>query len=473
MKKLTIAFLVSIGFCVNIFAQYGSEGNTDARSMGLGKTSNAISEGVYSIGINPANLLNSYSTVDISTVLPLPHLAVSAGTNFLTINNINYYFGGVNGKGRILSDNDKQNLNTIFKEGGLILGNASFTIFSFGLRLDPSIGAFGISVNDFVEGDLTIPHSIAGLLLYGNPQNSSYSFDDTKFNSWWIRNYSLSYAREFNRLLPEYFNKLSAGLTIKYYQGFAYAQSVQANNNYFRTGVNNQIILNSNYVIQSAFSNDFNVKYSFDSTAKGDSKASPSPSPAGTGLGFDIGFNTVLHNNWNVSLAITDLGSILWNKGTAITTSNGQYTVNDLSNSSQGDSIKNKFKGISVPGGGFTTQLPTTLRFGLAHKFYSTGGSFPGTLLLAMDINHGFNNEPGNSTDTRYSIGGEWQMAHGVPFIRTGISFGGFLGFHWGLGLGIDTGLLEFNFATLDLQSLVKPNSAKYLSVALDTRWKF
>ena len=468
MKNLIIACLISVGFFVTVYGQYGSEGNEDARRMGLGNTSNAISQGVYSIGINPANLLNSYSTVDLSTILPLPHISASAGTNFITINNINYY------SGRFLNDNDKQNLNTIFQNGGIVQGNASVTLLSFGLRFGPSIGAIGFSINDFVESDFTVPHSLSNLLLNGNPQNSIYTFDDTKFNAWYVRSYSLSYARDFTGVMPDYIKSLTAGLSIKYYQGFAYAQSMQVNNNSLQTGSNNQIILNSNYVIHSAFSNEFNIKYSFDSTTtNADPKASPFPSPVGTGLGFDIGFNADIYNNWNVSLAITDIGSILWNKSTAITTSNGQYTLTDLFNSTQGDSIKNKFKGISVPGGSFTTQLPTTLRIGAAHKFYSFGGSFPGTLLLAVDINHGFNNEPGNSTDTRYSFGGEWQMAHGVPFIRTGISFGGLLGFHWGLGLGIDTGLLEFNFATLDLQSLVKPNSAKYLSVALDSRWKF
>lgn len=37
MKNLIITFLFSISFCVSIFAQYGSEGSTDARSMSLGK----------------------------------------------------------------------------------------------------------------------------------------------------------------------------------------------------------------------------------------------------------------------------------------------------------------------------------------------------------------------------------------------------------------------------------------------------
>jgi hypothetical protein len=478
MKNLIITLSVSIVFCVNIFAQYGSEGSTDARSMSLGKTSNAISQGVYSIGINPANLINSNSDVDFSTVLPLPHLSVTAGTNFMTINDINYYFGTVNGQPRYLTDNDKQNLNSLFSGGGLIFSNMSCTLFSFGLHLDPSIGSFGFSINDFIEGDLTVPQALSTLALYGNPQNSTYSFDDSKFNAWWIRNYSLTYSREIKGVLDQYLEKLSAGVSIKYYQGFAYAQSVQTNGNYIQTGANNQITLHSNYVIQSAFSNMFNVKYKDTTNTSSDSnntnsKGTPFPSPAGTGLGFDVGFSASLFNDWTVSLAITDIGSITWNQNTAVTTASGQYTVSDLTSQAQRDSIKYNFKGNSVTGGSFTTDLPTTLRIGAAHKFNFNEGSFPGTLLVAMDINQGFNDEPGNSTKTRVSIGGEWQLAHGVPYIRTGFSFGGLLGFHWGFGLGIDAGSLEFNLATMDMQSFAAPNSAKYLSVALDSRWMF
>ena len=398
MKNLIITFLFSISFCVSIFAQYGSEGSTDARSMSLGKTSNAISQGIYSIGINPANLLNTNYAVDFSTVLPLPHIAASAGTNFMTVNNIDYY------SGRYLTENDKQNLNSLLNGGGIIFGNMSFTLFSFGLRLDPSIGAFAFSINDFVEGDFTLPQSLSNLILNGNAQNSTYSFNDTKFNSWWIRNYSLSYAREIPGLVNGIIQKLSAGVTFKYYQGFAYAQSVQVNNNYLQTGTNNQITVSSNYVIHSAFSDDFNVKYSFD-TASTNGKSNPGPflTPAGTGLGLDFGFSSNLIDNWNISLAVTDIGNITWNQNTAITSAAGQYTLSDAFDQSQRDSIKNKFKGTSVNGGSFTTDLPTTLRLGAAHKFYFNQGSFPGTLLLAMDINQGFNDEPGNSTKTRAS----------------------------------------------------------------------
>lgn len=469
MKTTAILFLISIVLSVNAFAQYGSEAVTDARSMGMGKTANATSQGVYSLGINPARLVKTEERIDFVTALPLPHVSVSAGTNFITINDINYYFDG-----KTYSDNDKRNLNSLFNNGGLINGDCSFTLLSFAIRLKPSIGAFAFSINDVVDGNFTVPRAVSSVLLNGNPENSSYSFDDTKLRGWWIRNYSLSYAKKIDEVKTSVFDKLSAGISIKYYQGFAYAKSENLNGNSIRTGTDNVISLNTNYSVKTAFSDNFHVKYAFDTTAKKDAEVSPFSSPAGTGFGIDLGFNVTVCKEYDVALAITDIGGITWNKNTALTYSDMQYSLNDIFNKDQRDSLKNKFKSVSKPVESFSTGLPTTLRFGIARTFdFNDGGSFPGKLLVALDINQGFNDEPGNSTKTRVSFGGEWITARGVPILRTGFSFGGLYGFHWGLGLGIDTGPLEFNFATFDLQSFLKPNSAKYISVALDSRWKF
>lgn len=469
MKNFKVIIFISIIFSIRVFAQYGSEGAADARSLGLGNTSCAISRGVYSLGINPANLLKTDEKVDIISILPLPRLSMYTGTDFITINDISYYSDG-----KTYTENDKKNLNSLFNNGGLIFGNVSFTLLSFGIRFKPSIGAFAFSISDVIEGDVTVPQAMPSLLLYGNPQNSLFNFDDSKLNSWWIRDYSLSYAREIQEIKSTILNKLTVGISLKYFQGFEYAQSSRVNGNMVQTGGNNQITLKTNYTIHSAFSDNFHVKYSFDSTAKQDAEVSVFPSPAGTGFGFDLGFSMVIFKDYDVALAITDLGSITWDENTAQTVSTSQYKLDDIFDKVQRDSLKDKFKAKSERSGSFITELPTTLRFGAARKFiFNEKESFPGNLLVSIDINQGFNNEPGNSTKTRVSFGGEWKAARGFPVLRTGFSFGGLLGFHWGLGLGIDTGLLEFNFATYDLQSFIKPNSAKYLSVALDSRWKF
>ena len=466
MKNIILTFALIFTASAISLAQYGSVGTTDARSMGMGNTANAVSKSVFSIGINPANVLHSDETINFSTLLPIPSVSAKAGTNFISINDYNYYFGGVNGKARILTESDKQHLNSLFSSGGLVIANTTFNLFSIVVKADQSVGSFGFSINDVVEGNFTVPHALSELALNGNAQNSVFNFNDTKAEAWWIRDYSFTYARE----IPEVnlFSSFGAGISLKMVQGFAFVQSQNVNSS-IQTTDQNQIILNGNNEALSAFSADFGVKYSFDSTSDKSSNMGPFPTPAGTGFGIDLGLNASLNNTWQFAFSITDIGSINWNQNTASTSSTGQYTISDLQTAS--DSVKDKFKGVSDSTGGFSTNLPTALRLGASYKFNSLDDF--GTLLLAMDINQGFNDMPGNSTKTRVSIGAEWKPMDWVPYIRTGFSFGGLTGFHWGLGLGIDAGLLEFNLSTLDMQTLVAPNSGKYISVAFNSLWKF
>ncbi len=472
MKNIKAIIVMVLMSSVSLFAQFGSYGSPDARRISMGNTSNAISQGVFSIGINPADILNGNSTVDLSTVLPVPSISLSAGTSFMTINDFNYFFEGVNGQGRVLTPDDETRLNSLFSGGGLILSNSSFNLFSVGVRLKPSIGAFAFSINDVLSVDFTVPSAFSQLALNGNPLGSSYSFNDTKADAWWLRSYSLSYAREITEIPQNIFSKIAAGITFKMVQGYAFVQSQQVNSS-ISTGNQGQITVDANSSVLSAFSDNFGVKYSYDSSSTKSKNMSPFPSPAGSGLGIDFGLSASIGDTWNFGLSITDIGSINWDKNTALTTSSGSYTLTDLTQKSQGDSLKNKFKGNSDSTSSFSTNLPTALRLGASYKFNFGAGSFPGTLLVALDINKGFNDMPGNSTKTSISLGAEWKPMDWIPFIRSGISIGGLTGFHWAAGIGIDTGVLEFNLATDDMPIVVSPNSAKYISVALNSRWKF
>ena len=470
MKKIIIVFALIIISSVPSFAQYGSSGASDARRMSLGNTSNAISRGIYSIGINPANLLNTDQTVNFTTVLPIPNISVMGGSSFMTLNDLNYYFGGVNGQSRVLTDNDIQNFSSLFSGGGLVLGNANVTLFSIGVKLAPSIGTFGFSMNDVVSTNVTIPQALSQLIADGNTTNSTFNFNDMSASAWWLRDYSLTYAREITEIPQNIFSKIAAGITFKMVQGFAYVGTQQVNSS-LSTGAQNQLTVDANNSFLSAFSDNFHVKYSYTTdTTKG--KMTLFPTPAGTGLGIDFGLSASIGSKWNFGVAITDIGNINWDKNAAITSSSGQFTATDLVQQSQRDSLKNKFKGTSDSTGSFSTSLPTALRLGAAYKFDFGANSWPGTLLVAMDINQGFNDVPGNSTKTRVSIGAEWKPMNWIPYLRTGFSFGGLTGFHWGLGLGIEAGVLEFNLSTLDMQSLVS-NSGKYFTVALNSRWRF
>src|ERR1035441_1541765 len=93
--KIILSIIILLGLSLHTFAQYGSAGSIDARSMSLGKTYNANTSGIYSIGINPANMMFSPdSHFEFATVLPLPAISMKAGDNFMSFNDFNYFFGG-------------------------------------------------------------------------------------------------------------------------------------------------------------------------------------------------------------------------------------------------------------------------------------------------------------------------------------------------------------------------------------------
>ncbi len=187
--------IFTIVFSTNTFSQFGSSGTVDARSTGLAKTYNSTSMGIYSLGINPGNLsLMDEGSVEFSTIIPLPFISFHSGTDFLSMDQLNYYFGGVNGKSRVLTEADKQNFNDLFSHGGVVFANFSTRFFSFAYKPSIETGTFAISINDFAGGNFAIPQAIVDLGLNGNQPGKKYDFNDEKLKSWWIRNYGISYS---------------------------------------------------------------------------------------------------------------------------------------------------------------------------------------------------------------------------------------------------------------------------------------
>lgn len=463
--KIRLSFALLLFTAVSMYAQLGTEGVFDARNYGMAKTANAVSRGVFAVGINPANIISFPSNkLEISTVLPFPSLSVKGGTNFISIDDINYFFGGVNGQARYLDQNDKKRLMDLFSSGGVIGMNMTLNLLMVSYLADPSIGAFSFAVNDIAAVRCNVPAAIPEIALYGNPAGKVFNFSEFDLKSWYLRSYSLSYARRIFSTAEFPYNIISAGVSVKYIQGFSYAGTDRVNSS-FSTGDNNQIEGTADYRGYSAFSGNFGVKYDFDPVKK-ESSFSMFPEPAGTGMGFDLGLSASFGEDWKLALAITDIGSIKWDKNAAQFTANGSIYIDDLSNEAQRDSLKDKFVGKSKKIDSFETNLPTVLRLGIA-KYFSK------TLFVTADYNLGFNDMPGNSTKGRFSVGMEWKPMDWIPYVRSGFTFGGLYGFGWAGGLGFDINILEINISTSDLNSFVAPNKAKYLSVAFDTRWKF
>ena len=466
MKAYKIFFVLILILSVKIFSQSsGSIGISDARSAAMGKTSVTSSFGLRALGNNPANLFSDSSKhVELIIPFPLPNISGSIGTNFLTIDEYNYFFGyqtkdaDGNTIGRYLTDADKNRMKSLFEGGGAITSDIQLQLLAISIKPSNKFGTIAFSIGDIISSNITFPKGIVSLALDGNPVNQVYNFNDTRMKAWWLRKYSFSYARSLSQ-------KISVGVSFNIIQGFAYV-GLDHVNTQLKTGEGNIITGKGDFLAHAAFSPDFNVKYDFDkSTTKQDSKFSPFPTPAGSGFSLDFGLNAKLNNVWSFGFAITDVGSVKWNKNVAEYSSNKPIYLDDLSSQAQRDSLvdaltgKDSGKYISE----FSTQLATALHLGASMQLNN--------LLLAFGYNQGFNDQPGNSKKARFSVGADWAL--GFFSLRTGLSFGGFDKFNWGMGLGFDFGFLEMNFGTPDFQSVVSPNTAKRVTVAFDSRWKF
>jgi hypothetical protein len=466
---------------LSLFAQGGSIGASDPRATGMGRTYTADSRGVYAIGINPANLMMSENGhLEISSLLPLPNLNFRIGTDFLNIDEYNYFFGGVtdakgNKTGRYLTTNDKTRLKNLFLDGGLIYTDISLPLLSVTYKADDKVGAFGFSIYDAINLKINFPKDIVSLGLSGDSAGCSYDFSDTELRGSWIRNYALTYARSLDEITPKFLKKLAVGISLKMVQGFAYV-GTDKTNAALSIGEGNVITERTNYSTLSAFSDDFGVEYGFDkNSTKKDFNGTLFPKSAGSGFGVDLGVSGEVNDYLSFGLALTDIGSIKWDKNTAAYTSDSTFVVTGLANDSQLDTLVERVKAKGRYTGSFTTNLATAFRMGFALQVEKTpfGESIPGQLLVTMDYNQGFNNEPRNTKKARFSLGAEWKPMNYIPYIRTGISVGGLDGFGWAFGLGFNAGPIEFNFATSDMNQLLYGNSAKRVGVSFGSRWRF
>ncbi|HZW40450.1 MAG TPA: DUF5723 family protein [Ignavibacteriaceae bacterium] len=451
------------------YAQYGSTGLSNSMNMGMGNTHNAYSFGIYSLGVNPANTLNADDNSFEFNVIPL--IGTRGGTNFISVNEFNYYFGGVDGEARKLTQDDKDNLINLFNNGGRVSADVNVQNLSFVYKVSDKIGAFGFAIDDAMGMNLQLPYSVPELLLSGNILNRNFLFNDAFIKTWWLRYYSLSYAREIENIGSKLFSKVTAGISLKLVNGFYYVGSERINT-YLNTS-NTEITGNADLLIRSAFSENIGMNYDFDSLSNKKSSMGVFPSPAGKGYGVDLGISTFLNDNIVFSIALTDLGSVNWTRNTAEYSSQGKILIDDITNEQQIDTLKNKITGEGKYINGFSTPLPTAFRFGAAIKFNSDDDFIPGQLVAAFDYNQGFNDMPGNSIKPRFSLGIDWKPVDWVPYIRTGVSIGGPDKFNWALGLGFNMNIAEINIATSDMQSLASLNDAHRVSFSFGTKFKF
>lgn len=475
MKLIRIFFILLI-YTFNSFAQNGgSVSYPDARAVAMGSQFAVTSFGIYAVNSNPANLVISNTKIEVAAILPIPNFSGSTGSDFLTVSDLNYYFGGVrnsNGRlvGRFLSDADKQNFLSKFDSGNEVRASAIVNILAVSFYPDKKIGAFGFSINDIIGQKTAIPKDVFELALYGNEIGREYNFDGLVLSSSYLREYDLSYARDFSKLLRKTFTNFTAGITLKYIQGFAYSEIERAKTRVI-TNEDHSIRVINNMKANFAFSPDLGIEYDFENVQH-NSNFGAFLQPVGYGWGMNIGAAAQLKDVWKFGISITDIGAVSWSSGTATYSANGDVVFKDIIDSDVVDSLTNAMEPSGEYSSGFTSGLPTALRMGVSVRIDKiVKGDFLGELELALGYNQGFNNGVNNTTFPLLSLGAEWKPFEIIP-IRSGIVLGGFDGIAWSFGFGINARFVEFNLATSNITTAFMGNNSKVVHVVFGSRWK-
>lgn len=480
MKYIYKIILVFFSLFSILSAQgFGSSSALDARNIALGGTNAVSARGVHAIGVNPANLaIAQEHRIEISTLIPLPTLNITAGNDFITLNDYNYFFTGVEGEngvvnGRYLDSSEKSKFLDLFDQGSMVNTNVGTTILSASVYLDKKIGAFGFAISDWTSVQASLPTQMFELALYGNEVNKIFDLKDMDVKAWYLRNYSFSYSKDLSEYFPDAFKFFSAGITLKLVHGYFYA-GIDKINTTLKTQTDYGILVNGDSRMLVAASPSFGIIHDFeDDEIIRDGSPGLFNAPAGTGFGLDFGFYADLNKVWSIAFALTDLGSINWKKGTVQYTSESDFLLDDITDEELVDSLSDAITGEGSYTGAFSTSLSTAMKMGVGFRVDKLlKGNFPGTLLFEFNYHQGFNNMPANSKIPRFSLGSEWYPVNWFN-IRTGLSAGGYDDFNWSFGLGFDSGILDFDFATAYTHSIFNGNNAKRLGFAMSTRWKF
>jgi hypothetical protein len=450
LRPLTLLGLL-LGTLVPVLA--GGE-RTAVRHMGMARSSMATTRGLDAIGINPANISLSDSSLVQFSFLPL---GAHVGSDFLDYDLYTTYFTGVptdsGREPRYLDDNDKRRILDAFTSD---ITYSSFDVEArlAGVVLDAGQGgAFALTVTDGLYGYADIPKDYIEFALNGNTPGSSFEFGATDAKAAWLREYALSYAKRFS--IGD-LSTLAIGFSAKIVHGFGYFD-VRSFRTSMVTAENGQLTAVVDYRARRAGSFKDPILRSFNVF----------PVPAGSGVGFDFGIGTTINEYLTFGASVTDVGSLSWSEDAREYVADTTIVVDDPLDNTQREAIEDAIKGNEYPLDAFSTGLPATVRIGAALAIHKIPGmnSMPGELLLELNYSKGLRKQAGASFNHRVALGVEYIPVHWLP-LRSGISAGGSDNINIALGFGLRLGVFSFDVASENMTWVFAPNSFSHGSLA-------
>jgi hypothetical protein len=458
MRRVILVIFASLLLVWNSGELLVAGERTNIRGVAMARTQVAVARGLDAIGTNPANL----AVVDEATVIVgLLPVAIRLGNNVVSYDLYSKYFDGIQtDSGRVgvnLIDADKRDILSRFDtEMGEGMIDVEARMLGVAVNLQ-SIGSFAFTMTDRIAGGIVIPRPYVEFLFYGNPPGSVYDFKDSRTSVAWTREYALSYARN----LPElpFLKSWRGGVSLKLIQGLSY----------FGVERFDAQLATSPVGTLDGRVDVFTRAAGFDPTVKNFGKNfTLFPAPGGVGYGLDFGVTGELNEFFSAGLSVTDLGATEWRRNLRENIGNRAIRLDNVLDQAQRDSLNNMLRGQSREGSPFSTQLPTTLRIGIAvelHKLPMVQQLIDGELIVAADYTQGLVTTAGGTVLARGSCGVEYRP-WSVLLLRSGLSLGGVEGVSVAFGFGVHFGAFTLDLATENLGWIFAPSTARHGSMA-------
>jgi hypothetical protein len=322
--------------------------------------------------LNPAFIPTQNFYIDLPVISGMSFMF---GNNSFTLNDLLQPYNGKTITAFHPEANPNIFLNSLQSTTNMTSQN-QINLFGFGLKIKQNYFTFGMS--ERTSSNLNIPKGLVSLILKGTPDTVNTNFFNLKTlgsdESAYLET-AFGYARQVT-------DQFSIGMKMKLLFGQAHAD---ASFSQFNLNINRQIaqmIGNGTAHITTPF----DIPQNSDGTPDfANAKKKGWGKIVGFGMGFDLGMNYAVLDNFHISAAMTDLGFIHWYKSSweAQMTNSASFSGmavtlggNNTSFAQQlGDSIKTAFT-YQSNGNGYTTSLQGRVRLGADYSVWNDKMAF-------------------------------------------------------------------------------------------------
>lgn len=427
--------------------QLTAQAKRDPRMVGLAGAYTTVADGIYAVGVNPANLAYQHGK---------PFMWQMGTLNFGVVNNFFSLENWTGLSGADLERNNQRKKKEIFNQirDGLRLTTDTHLALP---ALNYASGNMAFTSDLIVVGDLTLPEGIFHLILKGNPVGKPLDM---------TLNYELIGLAEYAFSFAVPYELFSWGLSLKYLQGLFYL-GIDPDSSFADLVTDTTAFYGAGrYFIRQGL--------------------------GGNGFGLDIGFATPELNGWRAGVSLINaLGTISWNRpsltkdllgideeqglfswggkpvpeGSAMVYefSIDSVTFVEMTERDMDDIFQSNKRVVrDTTAGGkarpFTIRYPAMFRLGISKQVDPD-------FLVASDLVAGFQDRLYVQRRWKWSIGVRFNRFPSVP-LRLGYSWGGRYLKELGLGFGIHKGPLIFDFG-LAFRNGVWVHSMKGISLSM------